>query len=633
MTNRWRKEAYTNYLLGHYDAARRAYETALEGARAADERHEMWRALVGLGEVAEAEGVGGHPDGLRRAERHFRQAAAIVEDIRRSYGTHDWSASAWETTQEPYLHLTRVLLRQGRAAEAFLVLDATRARHLRDLRTAARLRETLDVHAAGRLDSLTTALDDVRHDLGDPALPLVERTTLEAQEVTLRQEVDALIGVHELAADSLTLEAVQNGLQARGQVLLTYFLDDDLPTAFVVRADTFAAVPLRTRNEALHAEVRALGGLWAETGEPTVDIRLTPLHALYQALYAPVAALVPEGAPLVVIPDGPLAQVPFGLLLEENHDAYAYADAPYLVRRHPIATELAAALLAAPAPAHAPALDLLALGRSRFDGLPAERPGDARAPAPGSDARHALGDLPNVGEELQRLRRRFPNGRFALDAEATETLFDAHVGEARLVHLASHTLVNPQLPLYSRVVLSDDPNADDDGTLYLYELQDRALDADLVTLSGCGTARGRRRVGEGMMGLQYAFRAAGAHATLATLWPVDDAASAALMDRFYGHLRRGLPKDEALRQAQLDYLAAHDGRAASPFFWAAPVLYGSTEPVSFAPAGPSLARWAPLGLLLVLAGVALPRLAARRKRTEGEERVERKDNPGEPTAP
>lgn len=607
-----RKEAHTHYLLGHFDEARRGYAAALALARAVQEYEEQMRALMGLGEVAEATAT--TADDLRRAEGYFRQAAAFAEETRRTYGTHDWSAAAWESMQEPYRHLTRVLLRQGRPAEAFLVLDETRARYLRDLRAAARLRATLDAHAAARFDSLNEALDDVRLALADATLSIAEQTELNAREVTLRRQIDALTGITEAPADTLTLEAVQQALRPRGQVLLTYFLDDALPTAFVVRADTFAAVRLDVQTEALQAEVHALGGLWAENGAPEVGIRLTPLHTLYRVLFAPVAALVPEGAPLVVIPEEPLAQVPFGLLMERDHGAFAYADAPYLLRRHPITTELAAALLLARgAEGTASSLDLLALGRSHFgsDGLP--------PPATsGRSAGQSLSDLPNVTEELERLRRRFPSGRFALDAEATEALLDAHLGEARLLHLASHALVDTELPLYSRIVLWDDPAAEDDGALYLFELQGRALDADLVTLSGCSTGRGRRHVGEGMMGLQYAFRAAGARATLATLWQVDDEASVALMDAFYAYLRRGLPKDEALRRAQLDYLDAHEGREASPFFWAAAVLYGDPAPVPLAGTAPSAAAWVPAGLLLVLAGVALPRLVrrVRTRRTE-----------------
>src|SRR5690606_22288268 len=200
------------------------------------------------------------------------------------------------------------------------------------------------------------------------------------------------------------------------QVLLTYFLDDDLPTAFVVRVDTFAAVPLDADVERLQEAVRAFGGAWAEDTVHTVGARLTPLHTLYQALYAPVAPLVPDGAPLVVVLDAPPGRLPFGLLLERPHPPFAYADAPYLLRRPPITLERAAALRAEPAPRPHPPLARLALGRSRFGATHPQ-----------------LADLPNVPEELQRLRRHIGNARFALNEDATEAFFDAQRGSPRVI--------------------------------------------------------------------------------------------------------------------------------------------------------------------------------------------------------
>src|SRR5690606_26140467 len=149
---------------------------------------ETMRALVGLGEVLEA--AAGPEGDLYPAEHYYSQAVALAEQIRRSYGTHDWSASAWATTQVPHLRLTRVLLRQGQAAEAFLTLDETRARYLRDLRSSARLRAQLGVAEAARLDSLSTALDSVRASLGGDALDVAARSALEARELALQQRID-----------------------------------------------------------------------------------------------------------------------------------------------------------------------------------------------------------------------------------------------------------------------------------------------------------------------------------------------------------------------------------------------------------------------------------------------------------
>ncbi len=98
------------------------------------------------------------------------------------------------------------------------------------------------------------------------------------------------------------------------------------------------------------------------------------------------------------------------------------------------------------------------------------------------------------------------------------------------------------------------------------------IDADLVTLSACGTALGQELSGEGMLGLTRAFHYAGARSLLASLWTVDDEATADLMDRFYRRLRRGESKDAALRGAQVEMLAAE--RFSHPSLWAAFQLSG-----------------------------------------------------------
>ena len=101
------------------------------------------------------------------------------------------------------------------------------------------------------------------------------------------------------------------------------------------------------------------------------------------------------------------------------------------------------------------------------------------------------------------------------------------------------------------------------------------LDADLVTLSACETGTGRALGGEGLVGLSRAFQFAGARSLLVSLWRVDDAATAALMRRFYTHLAGGAPKDEALRRAQRELMGGAEGaEAARPAHWAAFQLVG-----------------------------------------------------------
>jgi len=94
-----------------------------------------------------------------------------------------------------------------------------------------------------------------------------------------------------------------------------------------------------------------------------------------------------------------------------------------------------------------------------------------------------------------------------------------------------------------------------------------------VVLSACETGLGEIRGGEGIIGLTRAFQYAGTRSVLASLWRVDDRATADLMERFYRHLRGGESQDEALRTVQLELLRGKPG-AAAPHFWASMQLYG-----------------------------------------------------------
>jgi CHAT domain-containing protein len=95
-----------------------------------------------------------------------------------------------------------------------------------------------------------------------------------------------------------------------------------------------------------------------------------------------------------------------------------------------------------------------------------------------------------------------------------------------------------------------------------------------VVLSACASALGEERGGEGLIGLTRAFQYAGARAVAATLWNVDDRATARLMTLFYRRLRAGAAKDEALRAAQVELRSDPEVEASAPYYWAAFQIFG-----------------------------------------------------------
>ncbi|GAB5535462.1 MAG: CHAT domain-containing protein [Rubricoccaceae bacterium] len=519
-----------------------------------------------------------HLGQLDEAEASYRQAIALTEIERDRIGLQDWKASTFAEQQQPHRALATLLAQKGDLWDAFEVVNTTRARTFQDLRAAATATQTLTPSLRTKAKAIADSLATVRVELAaSPDAQL--RTMLTTTVIALQDSMEALLGVRTIPPAPLTLSHLQASLRPSGRTLVSYVLREDSGLAFVIRPDTLAIVSLSVSRDSIRARSDRLVAGWVQDA-PDPAFPRTVASQLYQDLITPVAPLLSAGAPLTIVPDPSFAQVPLAALVNpETSD--------YLIRQHPITTELAAGLMVnRPEASLDRSLDLLAFGRSEFD------------------TNEELADLPFVPAEIRSIRTHAPRTRTALNQKATEDAFAEDALSARVIHIASHAFVDPALPFNSRILLSASSTDESDGTLYLHELQASSLDADLVVLSGCSTAQGQQYDGEGMIGLQYGVRVAGARAAVATLWPVDDRATVELMDAFYEGLADGLSKDRALQQAQLAYLDASDPRTASPFFWAGAVLSGDPSPVPLGTTRPTWALWLGLAALVGAIGLA-----------------------------
>jgi len=171
------------------------------------------------------------------------------------------------------------------------------------------------------------------------------------------------------------------------------------------------------------------------------------------------------------------------------------------------------------------------------------------------------------------------------EASARELRRLAHAGELsqfRVLHLATHTAVDPTRVLEASLVLAPDRPGERESLLSAHEIADTwRLDADLVCLTGCQTAMGMRAASQGLLGLQQALFRAGARSVLVSLWPVDDQATAQLVKEFYRRLARTSgpgARAEALREAQRavrDWASPAGTRPyAHPAYWAGFTLVG-----------------------------------------------------------
>ena len=193
------------------------------------------------------------------------------------------------------------------------------------------------------------------------------------------------------------------------------------------------------------------------------------------------------------------------------------------------------------------------------------------------DGRAGLARLPFSRDEARAIGLLAGAGTLrATDFQASRaTVLGSALEDYRIVHFATHGLIDAERPELSGLVLSlvNDRGAPQDGLLRLHDIFNMRLNADLVVLSACQTALGKEIKGEGLVGLTRGFMYAGAPRVVASLWQVSDVATAELMKKFYtGMLQRRQPAAAALRAAQLEL--ARDPRWASPYFWAGFVLQG-----------------------------------------------------------
>jgi len=188
-----------------------------------------------------------------------------------------------------------------------------------------------------------------------------------------------------------------------------------------------------------------------------------------------------------------------------------------------------------------------------------------------------LDPLPEAEQEVKALRRLYgtSRSRVYIGAEAREDRVKSEAGEARILHFATHGVLNNASPMYSHLVLAQG-DTNEDGLLEAWELMQLDLKADLAVLSACETARGRFGAGEGVIGLTWALFIAGVPSTVVSQWKVESNSTRELMLDFHRSLRamsrNPASKAEALRQAALKVMK--NPETGHPFYWAGFVLVG-----------------------------------------------------------
>lgn len=388
-----------------------------------------------------------------------------------------------------------------------------------------------------------------------------------------------------------SLEVIQRSLAERGQVALEFFWGSQWVYAMGISKDRVMFKKIG-RPDSLQSTINKLLDHFDEhtnsTNLTNYESFVSSSYSLFAKLVNPFDSLLTGNEHLLIIPDGPVTQVPFEVLLRERKisNIVDYRSLQYLIRKYSIGYAYSSAMLMRGDDRIVTNPSLLGVGFTGGSRL--------RAPQP------ELEEIVGAEEELEALSKRFKGGKFLVGPQATEANFKMLSPEYDIIHLAIHGRGDIDRNLSSSLYFRTKYDSLDDGVLHDYELYGLKLKAVMAVLSACESGLGRDYKGEGMISMASAFTFSGCENILMSLWKVNDKASTVLMDDFYGHLIGGKTIDDALRRAKLDYLEATDELTSDPKIWAPLVAYGSLEPI-FTRSNHRTIAYAAIGAVLLLA--------------------------------
>ncbi len=579
LSNTWLNLALAYHLnLNRLDDAEAAYRRALDLARASGDRSEEIQDLFYLGRLLL------DTNRLQEAESIFETCLQVATDSGSAEG--QWSALAG---------LGRAAALDGRSHQALEhleraidAIESVRAGIAAGALRSGYFGDKRPVYA--QMIEILASLEAEESAAGYP-----QRALGVVQRVKSRELLDSLGGEHgpmtPATADQLIARLAEDAA-GDGAVVLEYFVGEDNLFLWVIHADEIRMLALGPAQPILD-KVSAAYALLSRAVSPPPEL----LESLANQLLPGLEGELAEATHLHIAPDAGLHYLPFEILQRPGSSQVLIDQL--------VISYLPSASALRPHLDSAPARQLMLAGF----GAPSLPNQSTDSLAGRMAQRFELGPLPAATRELQAIERMLPGENLIRIAEqATEAaLRDAATVGARVVHLATHTIVNGLPDQGAAILLS--PDAEDDGLLRPAEIATFDYQVDLTVLAACRSALGAVEEGRAFASLTGSLLTAGSSGVIASLWDIGDEASATFMEQLYYQLGQGESPAEALRQAKLRLRA--DPAWNRPELWAAFILVGDAPPIVDRRTVP-LWGWIVAGTVLLLLAAAVRRQRQRR---------------------
>lgn len=555
---------------------------------------ELWRAIYDKSLVDRERG------NLTDSVTSMKEAVEVLDHVRGEVFLPEQKWMFLEDRLDVYEDLIRQLVNSQNIADAFAYVQRSKARAFLDLLSEARIDPRSNINAEeyeekrqlqAEMMNLNQSIEE-EYENGKVDQAAIhelqkERNRLDDQYVNLmlkiRQENPRYASLQ--YPQPLKLTEAQ-ALIDKDTVLMEYFVGKKGSFCFVITHDDAKEFSLPTESE-LNEQVRSINGaiqepeLISETTSGMYRQYATKARSLYRELLEPAGVALQMKQKIIIAPDGILGYLPFECLLTADNDSeridfskLSYLGLHYEIQYVPSISVLDAIEHNRPVNEDGYRKALIAFADPQNGPVPAKNLTGLDRKV--RDWSTLLPPLPFAKKEVERISKLYPKGSTTLliGKDATEVnAKKMDLQNYRIVHFASHGLIDEEHPQFSSLILN--AGGGEDGYLTMREVFDLKLNADLVVLSACKSGLGQRIRGEGVNGLSRSFLGAGAASVLVSLWNVSDRSTSDFMTSFYREMETAkLSKAAALKAARRKMILGQ--KYSHPYYWSPFILIGKS---------------------------------------------------------
>lgn len=576
------------------------YERSAEIFDDIGDREGAWQTHSFIGVIYESfareSDIREDPDGAMK-HRHkaieaLKKAVTHIEALKGSFTNKDYFDSFLKNKIPVYKRLIAALKKTGNVQEAFQYIERSKSKISNDVLNASKIQVTNkeEQKQIEKVQQLQSQNEDLEKQLAEEKAKPVEKqdkTKIDNLSKTLTKnqgDFNALMidletkypNIYQvIKVDPIQLADLQKQLDD-DVVLLEYFPADDALYIFMITRDKIEAKTVPVTSYVLDSLVNKFRYYISDVTslmkrgrfdtkmtnwKPGGDSRFYDRHTrplrdimvqLHDYLILPVWDEIntEKITTVTIIPAGSLYYVPFQCLATETKDD----DIRFLIEKKSVNYLTAATLM-----------DLVSKKKQgKVNNVLVFGNPD--------------GSLPGAEEEAKVIKAAFADATLYQNEAATKDKAREHSSRYEVVHFATHGFLSSDEPQKSFLLMAPNAAKNEDDKFTISEILKLPLKErnELVVLSACNTSMGKSATGVELISLSRAFAIAGSPTTVATLWPVDDESTKAIMITFYDGLKKGLGKAEAMRQAQVALIQKGDFHI-HPFFWAPYVMIGNPD--------------------------------------------------------